>query len=916
MKKINNLVLAVLFSSVAVSAGAVLPLSNTKTDGFPLLVPEVRELDKTGDVFRVPERFTVRLPESSTVELEQLAGEMARFPGVVVRAAAPGEKAVCRLVLENGQSREPEVPEHPQGYRLTIGREGIAITARTQQGLFYGVQTLCNIIRNSDSREWPGCRIHDWPSFSERVYCFRNIGNGIKDFEAFKKVLDVLVRLKYNVFRFSVGTSFPYRDDPFELGDQRLSREQLQRFVDYCRERHVELIPGIQAWSHVTVWLRPHPRFMDLLENKEFNPKRKWNTNYCPLNPDVLDLMETVITEQIEFFKPRRFNLSLDEIVSLGTFRTCPDCQQVDPVDLFRGHLRFLENLVFSAGALPVAAQDTFMDGKPYGKEFRELLDPRTTIIYWFYEPEVAEAPIKPFVKKGFPMMGHAIMSDPYNVLSMARLIKKYGGDAMSVTHWYASSDATYLRLNRNTAAIWGGTVLSAQYIWNLDATPPGRLSFDPTLEYRRLRDGAPFLPPGTAQAAPVPLAGVVNAELSQDGGFPVFTGAEPLARLQSALAGLPESFELLGSGAGHYYGIVLSGNEWDGRSAEPVSIPVGRQAEHFSFLTMTTLPDQQEQYYCFRTYGKKRFAFEPVAKAILVYADGTRQARDLRYRWSCTDWNSEFSGYGMRFAAAGADGLGRAFNLGIFDFPNPHPGKTVDRIIFSTKREAGVAPAVLAVSAFGADAAFPSNPSEALARLTPDLGAENRGNPVPKTVEFDFEDGVGIGRVEALGRFREGTEVSARIVPDPSRAGGGQVLEITVPPAEPVDMSGYRFVRINWVMEPYAVAPESQSVAVDVRMDHPEFLHHAVNYLSTAAGAHRYMRFPPLAREWQTLYLAFSANDRSSTKPLKDAHQATKRVISFYFKSVPEETRIYLDNIGQSPADWFPLPVRMADSL
>ena len=114
-------ILSVLLGCFTASAAAVIPMSNQEKDGFPLLVPEVPKLEKTGGVFRLPAEFTVRLPASATVELEQLTEELARFPGIKVRAVAPGEQAVCRLrLLQNpGWDR----PARPRALPIrTMGR--------------------------------------------------------------------------------------------------------------------------------------------------------------------------------------------------------------------------------------------------------------------------------------------------------------------------------------------------------------------------------------------------------------------------------------------------------------------------------------------------------------------------------------------------------------------------------------------------------------------------------------------------------------------------------------------------------------------------------------------------------------------------------------------------------------------------
>ena len=51
-----------------------------------------------------------------------------------------------------------------QAYRLELGQEGIRITANTSTGLFYGVQTLVQLVKAERGKLWlPEGEILDWP---------------------------------------------------------------------------------------------------------------------------------------------------------------------------------------------------------------------------------------------------------------------------------------------------------------------------------------------------------------------------------------------------------------------------------------------------------------------------------------------------------------------------------------------------------------------------------------------------------------------------------------------------------------------------------------------------------------------------------------------------------------------------------
>ena len=161
MKK--SLVLMLLSAAAVLAQAAVQTFDNYRKNGQPLLIPEVQSYKAEKGVLPLPAKFTVAFPESEDIILEQLTAELKRFPGVA--AAQGGDDAFCRFILT-----EKDVPKDPQGYKLVVDGKGITVTSRGTDGLFYGAQTLRNLIRNAAKPEFEACNITDWPDFEERSY--------------------------------------------------------------------------------------------------------------------------------------------------------------------------------------------------------------------------------------------------------------------------------------------------------------------------------------------------------------------------------------------------------------------------------------------------------------------------------------------------------------------------------------------------------------------------------------------------------------------------------------------------------------------------------------------------------------------------------------------------------------------------
>ncbi len=873
----------------ATLSAAVMPFSNFERDGRPVLVPGVQNYRSEAGSFALPRKFTVSVPAGEEIILEQLGTDLKRFPGIEA-SAAKAEDAVCRFILT-----EKGTPEHDQGYLLVIDPSGINVSARSGRGLFYGAQTLRNLLRNAAGPELRACRIEDWPDFERRGYTIslRNIPPS--ELPKLKRSLDALAALKINWLRLELAETFPYRNNPFTKRKNAYTEEEVREIIDFCQKRHIEISPILQIWTH-TFWMTFHP---DWDKMKEGEPDKAWNSQPCPLNPEARRLIEITIDEHVELFQPKMFGIGLDEIF-LGPFHECPKCRKQDPVQLAGEAFKFAQNAVLKHGVRPMVCQDSFLNNSRwnYGDQLREKLDPRTIISWWCYLDTLPEEKIMPF--RNFQLSGVAVAGKPFNVCNMAKLIKKYGGTQCAITHWYYSNGGLLYRLDRETPDSLGGFVNGADYLWKLTDTPYPELGYDGTFEMMRLLyPGQVTMPPRTGTAEPLPLENAVNAELSGSGKFPRFDSDAELDELSKALSDLPERFRLITSPGGKYYGLRLVGDlKVPGRRGIQFNFH-RRKAEQLAFLLTASRPINPLDYFSPRVYGRKRFKYAPAATLVLKYTDGTQETVRLGYRKEITDWNRPFGGFGMRFAVRGLDADRNYYNFGIFDFKNPHPEKPIESIAFFTHRLDGISPVLLAVSAWGTDSPFP-RPKRAFnpAVLAKRVGVTDKPGFTANIVE-DFEHGMGKVRVTAPKSLNG--KLKTEIVDDPSSPSKSKVLKITVPPGnyhESEESPGY--IRISIDM-PYTISATTKALILDHKLvaEDGSGFSHANDYL-VGGGKYRLQKLFPTAG-WIREIIDFTT-PTSATRPMTDMTQTKRRRISFFFTEIKKPVEIRIDNIGDSP--------------
>ena len=890
---------AVLLCAAVSLSAKVLTFDNFERNGAPVLIPQVREYRADDGAFKLPKVLTVALPAGEELIAEQLDAELKRFG---VKAALGDDDVNCRFALS-----DKDVPENGQGYTLAVDGKGIVVRSRSKAGLFYGAQTLRNMLRNAATPELKACSITDWPEFELRSYTFTIRYMPPENLPKLKRALDALASLKINAIFFEIGESFPLAGNPLSLRKNAFTEEQLLDIADYCHKRHIDIIPTLQVLSHAA-WMTFHPDWEKMRENE---PPTFWNNQPCIQNQEARQLTEDMIAAHIKLLKPKMFFIMMDEI-GHGPFHTCPKCKDKDPDALLADYMKFVKGIFNKHGVTPIVAHDSFVSKRrwPYGDKFREALGREIPVRWWSYRDVLPEDQLVPF--KGWPLIGNAVCGKPLNVYNMAKLIRSYGGFGCNMTYWYYSTGGTLALIERETPDSLGGVVSGAEYLWNLRDVHYSQLGYDACFEMmRRMHPELLTMPVRPGSAAPVALEQLANAELSASGKFPRFVSDAETAELKAALGKLPERFRLMTSPGGKYYGLRVSA-EKQGRQNIAINV-FKRKVKQFSLLLTASRPRNGEQYHGYH-YGNKRFDHNPAAYLTIVYADGEKVKLPLRYRQELTDWNRPFGGFNMRFAVRGVDADKNYYSFGICDIKNPHQEKAVKTLMFSAAHLDGISPVLLAVSAWGIDRPYrdpvkPVDPAEVAKHsgVGPDT-------PPPMRIVADFENGMGVVSVSAPAAVKKVMKVG--IVDDPTSPSRSKVLKITVPPGKYLgDTRDEKYIRIS-VDLPYKVPKSARSLAVDYKMGFAKDagFSHASDYLLVADLVN------PVGKPYRVYHLSVDPDGGwgSACNPLdaRNVHERTmkkvtmtnSRRISFFFTAIDRPLEIRVDNIGDTVGEISPV--------
>ena len=864
----RKMLAAVLVTAVALPLMAV-RIGHTDRNGYPVVIPTVKKLQPAAGVFRLPAMLTVAAPQ----ELD-LAPLKRWYSSEVSggKIAPAGEGALCRFALASAAG----LPASPEGYRLTIAADGIRVTARDVRGLYYGMQTLCWMLRNrDDAAALKNCAVTDWPDLALRGFFFELPGQPPSVVPRLCKVIDLLGALKYNAILIEFADNFPLSiGREFDRPRGTFSRDDIAAIMAAAKRNHIELIPKLQIASH-TAWLTRHADWAKMTEGK---PRNHWCSNYCLSNDQAKKIVETVVRETVDLVKPRRFHMGLDEM-DCCPYGICPKCKGKDPVELFLAHVLPIQKMLFDRGVTPVVYQDQFVTGNPFrrGNTFvpaLDRMDRRVIVNSWEYAHHPNPTELLDIRKRGFKNFVYMSWVDRIcNTMNLPKLGAKYGAQGCILAYWYEMRAMLDDEAHANYEAL-PGLVCQSVYSWNGKAPDLVLFPFDAHREVRKILDPEEA-PKFAAPAAALPLGAVFNRAIGSGSLLWPRFDARLAEEIRRDAAADPAKFALAVTPKGGICAAVpgSAGN------AKAVTIPVGSTAEGASFL-LAAAPFSTYRYTGHRpVHG--------IGSLLFRYADGKNVNVPLAYRFHLHDWNSFFGTGRARIVLRVNDLDGALVNFYSFDWRNPRPGVPIREIVFTNNKGGEIDAALFAVSLYGAKVPAGQTAAPAALRSDPPF----RIPPLRKLVDFAKPDALKQLKIVVTGKYNG--RWSKSIVSEPGR---GKVLEVKVPQMVEGCSNGRVIIDI-----PIAPDTKFETLCFEVKCDRPDAIVRADAYIIGKPGNSARRNYDRgFDTKWNTVRIPFEA---LSQKENGGAKLGKYIRISFFTSNADGPVSFRIANVGFSDA-------------
>ncbi len=284
------------------------------------LIPAAKKVQLTGLEITVDPTWGIESQvDPGEIAVRRLKEGALELHGLKFEGTGPG-RIVLRIVP--GRVKTVSSSASDEAYALKITRQRIEITGNHNPGLFYGVQSLLQLLRLKESGacKLPEAEIEDWPALPLRFIHWDTKHHQDRP-ETLKRFIDWASFFKVNAIGFEIEDKYEFPRHPVIGAPGAFTKSEMQDLTRYALERHIQLIPQIQAPAHMAY----------VLKHEEFKRFRADGNNYqaSMCDEEALSLIQDIYQDMIDATPGvKYFHASTDEVYFAGI---CAKCQEKRP---------------------------------------------------------------------------------------------------------------------------------------------------------------------------------------------------------------------------------------------------------------------------------------------------------------------------------------------------------------------------------------------------------------------------------------------------------------------------------------------------------------------------------------------------------------------------------------------------------
>lgn len=366
----------------------------------PLLIPQPRQFEQHDGRFAINDATTIVLGtpagDATLFAARQLQAAIAEQCGVtatIVKRSGPEERNTIRLALDppSAGTTAATAPMVAQSYTLRITPDRIEVRAVAEAGLFYGVQTLIQLLR-VQGRQLHGCFCDDQPAMPHRGIMLDVSRGKVPTLETLVQLAEMLAHYKINQLQLYTEHTFQFPSHP-RIGENcgSLSAADMLALDQACRERHIELVPNLQSTGHM--------RHILSLPEYEHLSETPWRWSITPALEESYTFLDQLYSDFLPAFSTPIINVSSDEAWDHGRGQAKDLSATMGYGGVYVQHIRRLYDLAARHGRRTMIWADVL-------HHYPDLIDqlPSDLILLdWWYEARDSYPSVQTLAASGRP---------------------------------------------------------------------------------------------------------------------------------------------------------------------------------------------------------------------------------------------------------------------------------------------------------------------------------------------------------------------------------------------------------------------------------------------------------------------------------------------------------------------------------
>ncbi len=350
-------------------------------------IPMPKQVDQKSGSFEFPATVNISFKgcsKSGNIGLDDFRILLNTELGTLTGLDAKGKGKSIRIE----KRKDIDLKNSEEGYLLDVDKEEIKIIATTDAGIFYGIQTLSQLITaNRTGRSIPCLSIRDYPDIPVRGWQDDISRGPIPTMDFLKKEVRTLAAYKLNAITLYTEHVFRMKKHPTLAPNDGITEEQIAELSAFAARYHVQVIGNFQSFGHMEKILSK-PGYEHLAESGHI---------LTPTKEESYEFMKEVYSEVVPAYSSPFFNINCDEVFGLGISLSKKMADSIGIEGIYGYHINRLNELLKPYHKKILMWGDIASEPKIVAKLPKDI-----TVISWGYHDAPSfDYAIKPFSDQG-----------------------------------------------------------------------------------------------------------------------------------------------------------------------------------------------------------------------------------------------------------------------------------------------------------------------------------------------------------------------------------------------------------------------------------------------------------------------------------------------------------------------------------